>query len=134
MSEVNDFELQDLEDIWDDIKNNSQLINKKMLKLLFEMSEYSKNIYRTTLAYGGLIDNADTTDRTIEPEDGFSSITIINDGSETLYFAIDEDSTNTESNRIIIKTAEKFNSNLRGDVLHYSVGSDTGEFRILLGV
>ena len=79
----------------------------------------------------GKVTDADGTDRTITPSDGFNYVAIVCDGPAELRICIDADSTAGQK-IIYIKDGEVFEREIRGSVLHYSIAGDTCVFRHIL--
>ncbi len=74
--------------------------------------------------------DADSTDRTITTN-GFTRISVINDGPAELRLAVDE-STLNGSKIIYVSDAEGFDLDIAGETLHYSTTNDACSFRYVL--
>lgn len=74
--------------------------------------------------------DADSTDRTITTN-GFTRISVINDGPAELRLAVDE-STLNGSKIIYVSDAEGFDLDIAGKTIHYSTTNNTCSFRYVL--
>ena len=116
------------------MSGGTQYYERRQVQELKEQAEQLKEaiVEPNTVLAMGEIDDADDTDSHIETDEEFKKIFIINDAAITVDFAIDEDSTDAESEIFPIHENEDFEFYLTGTKLHYSTDGSTGTFRYIL--